>query len=46
MKVTWKVLIAALCYILGVIGWCYVGGYMILTKPVKGLVVALSLIHI
>lgn len=40
MKVTWKVLIAALCYILGVIGWCYVGGYMILTKPVKGLIVA------
>lgn len=40
MKITWNVLIAALCYILGVIGWCYVGGYMILTKPVKGLIVA------
>lgn len=40
MKVTWKVLIAALCYVLGVIGWCYVGGYMILTKPVKNLIVA------
>ncbi len=35
MKITWKTLAA-----LGVAGWCYVGGWMILTKPVKGLIVA------
>lgn len=29
-----------LCYGLGVLGWCYVGGWMILTRPVKGLIVA------
>ncbi len=40
MKITWKTLAALLCYGLGVAGWCYVGGWMILTKPVKGLIVA------
>lgn len=28
------------CYAMGVLGWCYVGGWMILTKPVKGLLAA------
>lgn len=40
MKITWKTTAAVLCYLLGIVGWCYVGGYMILAKPVKGLVVA------
>jgi len=40
MKFTWKTVAALLCYALGVLGWCYVGGYMILTKPLKALVVA------
>lgn len=40
MKFTWKAVVALLCYALGVLGWCYVGGYMILTKPLKTLVVA------
>ena len=40
MKVTWKTVVALLCYALGVLGWCYVGGGMILTKPLKGIVVA------
>ena len=29
-----------LCSALGVLGWCYVGGWMILTHPLKGLVLA------
>lgn len=40
MKFTWRTIAAMLCYTLGVIGWCYVGGWMILTKPVKGLILA------
>ena len=40
MKVTWKTIASLLCYILGVLGWFYVGGWMILTKPLKGLVLA------
>ena len=40
MKVTWTTVVALLCYALGVLGWCYVGGWMILTKPLKGIVVA------
>lgn len=40
MKLSWKMLAALLCYALGMIGWCYVGGWMILTKPVKGLILA------
>lgn len=40
MRVTWRTLAALLCYALGVLGWWYVGGWMILTKPVKGLVLA------
>lgn len=27
-------------YALGIVGWCYVGGYMILTRPVKALILA------
>ena len=33
-------MIALLFNALGVLGWCYVGGWMILTKPLKGIVVA------
>lgn len=40
MKFTWKTVAAVFFYALGVLGWCYVGGYMILTKPLKSLVVA------
>lgn len=40
MNITWKTVVAALFYILGVLGWCYVGGWMILTKPLKGIMVA------
>ncbi len=40
MKFSWKTIAAALCYALGIFGWCYVGGWMTLTKPVRGLIVA------
>lgn len=40
MKITWRTVAAFLCSALGLLGWCYVGGWMILTKPVKGLVLA------
>lgn len=40
MKFTWRTFVAVCCYALGVLGWCYVGGWMILTKPVKGLILA------
>lgn len=40
MKYRWRVVAAALFYVLGVIGWFYVGGWMILTRPVKGLILA------
>ena len=40
MKITRKTLLALFFYVLGVVGWCYVGGWMILTRPVKGLIMA------
>ena len=40
MKFSWKTIAALLCYILGVVGWFYVGGWMVLTRPVKELLVA------
>lgn len=40
MKFTWKTMAAILCYALGIIGWCYIGGWLVLTKPVKGLIIA------
>lgn len=40
MRFSWRIVAAMLCYALGVLGWCYVGGWMILTKPVKGILVA------
>lgn len=40
MRVTWRTLAALLFYALGVVGWCYVGGWMILTRPVRGLILA------
>lgn len=40
MKFSWKTLIALVCYALGVFGWIYFGAWMIITKPVKGLIVA------
>lgn len=40
MKFSWRAVAALLFYVLGVLGWLYVGGWMILTKPVKGIVLA------
>ena len=40
MKDRWRAIAALVCYVLGVLGWCYVGGWMILTRPLKGLVLA------
>lgn len=40
MKITWRTLLALLFYALGVVGWCYVGGFLVLTRPIKGLIVA------
>lgn len=40
MKFTWRTLAAILFYALGILGWCYIGGWMILTKPIKGLFLA------
>lgn len=40
MKITWKTLASLLFYILGVLGWGYVGGWLILTKPLKNLMLA------
>mgnify|MGYP000541493797 CR=1 FL=1 len=31
MKFSWRMIAAAFSYALGVLGWCYVGGYKILT---------------
>ena len=33
MKFSWRMIAAAFSYALGVLGWCYVGGYKILTGP-------------
>lgn len=40
MKVIWKSIVSLLFYILGVVGWCYIGGWMVITKPLKGLILA------
>ena len=40
MKDKWRLVVALVCYALGVLGWCYVGCWMILTHPLKGLVLA------
>lgn len=40
MRFTWKTLAALLCYVFGVLGWLYIGGWMGLTRPLKGLVLA------
>ncbi len=40
MKFNWKLIAAAIFYALGVLGWVYVGGWMVLTRPVKSLIVA------
>lgn len=40
MKGRWKTIASLLFYILGVLGWCYIGGWMVLTRPLKGLVLA------
>lgn len=34
MKTTWKAWLSVLFYLLGILGWCYVGGWMLLTGPV------------
>ena len=38
MKITWKALLALFFYTLGVVGWFYVGGWMILRGPVRGVI--------
>ena len=40
MKFSWRMIAAAFSYALGVLGWCYVGGYKILTGPVRELILA------
>ena len=40
MKITWKALLALFFYTLGVVGWFYVGGWMILRGPVRGVILA------
>ncbi len=37
VKFSWKTAAAMVCSLFGILGWCYVGAYMILTKPVRGL---------
>ena len=39
MKITWKALLALFFYTLGVVGWFYVGGWMIL-RGVRGVILA------
>ena len=40
MKFSWRMIAAAFSYALGVLGWCYAGGYKILTGPVRELILA------
>ncbi len=40
MKVNWRAVVAVAFYALGILGWLYIGGWMILTRPVKGLILA------
>ena len=40
MKFSWRMIAAAFSYAVGVLGWCYVGGYKILTGPVRELILA------
>lgn len=40
MKMNWRAIAAVVFYALGILGWLYVGGWMILTRPVKGLILA------
>lgn len=40
MRFNWRMVVAAIFYALGFLGWAYVGGWMLLTKPVKGLILA------
>ena len=46
MKKSWNKVAAVVCYILGIIGWIYFGAWMILTKPIKGLVLAYMAGHL
>lgn len=40
MRFTWRTVVTVAFYLLGAAGWLYIGGWMILTRPVKGLIVA------
>lgn len=40
MKISWKATMAFLFYALGVVGWLYFSGFMIITKPVKAVILA------
>lgn len=40
MKTRWRKIASFIVSILGGLAWCYVGGWLVLTGPVKGLVIA------
>jgi hypothetical protein len=40
MKINWRAIAAVTFYALGILGWFYIGAWMILTRPVKGLILA------
>ena len=40
MKYTWRTLAALFFSLSGTVGWCYVGGYLMLKGPVRKLVTA------
>lgn len=37
MRISWRKALSLLFYLAGILGWCYVGAYMILSKPLWGL---------
>ncbi len=40
MREKWKTAVSVLFYTLGILGWCYVGGWLTLTRPVRGILMA------
>lgn len=40
MRVKWRALASMLFLMAGTLGWLYIGAFLILTRPVKGLVMA------
>ena len=45
MKITWKTLLALFFYTLGVVGWFYVGGWMILRGDLSLIKLAVALVQ-